>query len=190
MDETYAHLQSIGMAAEPPKSFGRPVELDGCTSQAKFRTVTLAADAFLGGRVYFCEHLTPELVWQPDWHTHDNGATSMPEFTIVSKYPEQEAEKIAKLLQSHAYGEGGSLSVPLDDCKITLLSQGTYQTRYGALASPMGQRASIFGAMTIRTNDLNAVRVVAKQAGFPTVNNPNSVIIFIPEFDSVLEFIE
>ena len=178
------------MAAEPPKSFSRPVELDGRTSQAKFRTVTLAADAFLGGRVYFCEHLTPELVWQPDWHTHANGATSMPEFTIVSKYPEQEAENIAKLLQSHADGEGGTLSVPLDDCKITLLSEGTYQTRYGALASPMGQRASIFGAMTIRTNDLNTVRVVAKQAGFPTVDNPNSVIVCVPEFDSVLESVE
>ena len=190
VDETYTHLQSIGMAAEPPKSFSRPVELDGRTSQAKFRTVTLAADAFLGGRVYFCEHLTPELVWQPDWHTHANGATSMPEFTIVSKYPEQEAENIAKLLQSRPDGEGGSLSVLLDDCKITLLSEGTYQTRYGAIASPMGQRASIFGAMTIRTNDLNTVRVVAKQAGFPTVDNPNSVIVCVPEFDSVLEFVE
>ena len=114
----------------------------------------------------------------------------MPEFTIVSKYPEQEAENIAKLLQSHADGEGGPLSVPLDDCKITLLSEGTYQTRYGALASPMGQRASIFGAMTIRTNDLNAFRVVAKQAGFPTVDNPNSVIVCVPEFDSVVEFVQ
>lgn len=190
VDETYSHLQSIGMAAEPPKSFGRPVELDGRTSQAKFRTVTVASDAFLGGRVYFCEHITPELVWQPDWHTHVNGATSIPEFTIVSKHPEQEAENIAKLLQSHVDGEGGSLSVPLNDCKITLLSQGTYQTRYGALASPMGQRTSIFGAMTIRTKDLNAVRAVAKQAGLPTLDNPNSVTVCLPEFDSVLEFVE
>ena len=87
-------------------------------------------------------------------------------------------------------GEGGSLSVPLNDCKITLLSQGTYQTRYGALASPMGQRTSIFGAMTIRTKDLNAVRAVAKQAGLPTLDNPNSVTVCVPEFDSVLEFVE
>lgn len=190
VDETYSHLQSIGMAAEPPKSFGRPVELDGRTSQAKFRTVTVASDAFLGGRVYFCEHITPELVWQPDWHTHVNGATSIPEFTIVSKHPEQEAGSIAKLLQSHVDGEGGSLSVPLNDCKITLLSQGTYLTRYGVLASPMGQRTSIFGAMTIRTKDLNAVRAVAKQAGLPTLDNPNSVTVCVPEFDSVLEFVE
>ena len=190
VDETYFHLQSIGMAAEPPKSFGRPVELDGRTSQAKFRTVTVASDAFLGGRVYFCEHITPELVWQPDWHTHVNGATSIPEFTIVSKHPEQEAGSIAKLLQSHVDGEGGSLSVPLNDCKITLLSPRTYQTRYGSLASPMGQRTSIFGAMTIRTKDLNAVRAVAKQAGLPTLDNPNSVTVSVPEFDSVLEFVE
>jgi hypothetical protein len=44
--------------------------------------------------------------------------------------------------------------------------------------------------MTIRTNDLNAVRVVAKEAEFSTVDNPNSVIVCVPEFDSVLEFVE
>ena len=189
VDETYAHLQSIGMAAEPPKSFGRPVELDGVTSQAKFRTVTVAVDAFPGGRVYFCEHLTPELVWRPEWQTHANGATSISEFTIVSTNPDQEAENIANLLHSQVDGEGERLNVPFDGGKITLLSPEAYKTRYGALASPMGQRTSIFGAMTIQSNDLSAVRAIAKEAALPTLDKANNINIRVPEFDSVLEFV-
>ena len=98
-DETYAHLQAIGMAGAPPKSFSRPVKLADGTFDACFRTAHVDPDVFAGGRVYFCEHQTPDLVWRPEWQAHDNGAQSMPEFVVVSTNPGAEAENFAKLLQ-------------------------------------------------------------------------------------------
>ena len=65
-DATFAHLQAVGMAAEPPKSFHRPVDTADGSREARFRTVTVRSDVFAAGRVYFCEHNTPELVWRPD----------------------------------------------------------------------------------------------------------------------------
>ena len=64
VDATYAHLKEIGMAGDPPKAFSRPVQVKDKFTDAKFRTVTVREDVFPWGRVYFCEHATPHLVWQ------------------------------------------------------------------------------------------------------------------------------
>ncbi len=86
-DATYAHLQSVGLAATPPRAFSRPVELDGQTRDAKFRTVHLAPGEARVGRIYFCEHATPELVWRPEWQHHANGATAIHSLAIAARDP-------------------------------------------------------------------------------------------------------
>ena len=70
VDLTFAHLQSIDMAGAPPKAFHRPVSLPDGEVDARFRTVAVRPGIFPAGRVYFCEHGTPELVWRPEWQSH------------------------------------------------------------------------------------------------------------------------
>ena len=50
VDETFAHLQSLDMAGDPPKAFTRPVELPGGAKDAAFRTVAVRSGSFPGGR--------------------------------------------------------------------------------------------------------------------------------------------
>ena len=69
-DVTYTHLESLNFQDVGPKAFFRPVTLEQETYQAKFRTVNVRPGVFLGGRVYFCEHITPELIWRPEWQNH------------------------------------------------------------------------------------------------------------------------
>jgi len=189
VDETYAHLQSIGMAGDPPKSFSRPVELPEGTSDACFRTVHVRHDAFPGGRVYFCEHGTPELVWRPEWQNHKNSTHSMPEFVVASANHAGEAEDMAKLLRSDVGGSGHQLGVTLDGATITFLSPDAYRDRYQALASPMVERSSIFGALVMKVTDLSAVRSVAKAANAPMIDEANRLVVREEAFDSVLEFV-
>jgi hypothetical protein len=87
-DATFAHLQAAGLAADPPRAFSRPVAIGGETRDAKFRTVHVAADKARLGRIYFCEHLTPELVWRPEWQLHPNGATSIDAVVVASADPD------------------------------------------------------------------------------------------------------
>lgn len=189
IDETYAHLQDIGMADKPPNSFSRPVKLADETRDACFRTVHLRSDIFPAGRVYYCEHGTPELVWRPEWQRHENGALSMPEFVIASEHPQKEAEVFAKLLFSDVTGSDDSLSVRLDGATITLLAPGTYRDRYGDLASSMQDRSSVFGAMVIKVNDLGAVRSLSREAKVPIIDEAGRVVLSEPDFNSVLEFV-
>ncbi len=189
VDETYAHLQTIGMAGDPPKSFSRPVELPEGASDACFRTVHVRHDAFPGGRVYFCEHGTPELVWRSEWQSHANGVQAMPEFVVASSDHGREADDMAKLLRADVAGSGEQVSVPLDGAAISFMSPGAYRERYDDRASSMVERSSIFGAIVMQVNDLEPVRRVAQTAGLLVIDEANRVVVREDRFDSVLEFV-
>src|SRR5262249_15677392 len=60
-DQAYAHASGAGLPIRPVQSFSRPVELGGEKTDARFRTTRLDPAQVPMGRVYFCEHLTPEL---------------------------------------------------------------------------------------------------------------------------------
>ena len=149
-DAVFAHLEAEGMAGNPVRAFSRPVDMNGEMRDARFRTTTVRADVFKGGRVYFCEHGTPELVWRPEWQTHENRVVSMPEFVVVSSDPETEAADFARLLNGAVEGN----SVPFTGGKVSVLSEAAYKARYGDMASDMNGRPSIFGAMVFACDDL------------------------------------
>ena len=188
-DETYDHLQEIGMAGAPPKSFSRPVELPEGSSDARFRTAHVRHDVFPGGRIYFCEHRTPELVWRPEWQSHENGTLSMPEFVVASENHEKEAEEFARLLRSDVSGSGDQLRVRLEGAVITVLSPRAYRDRYGDLASSLTERSSIFGSLVLRVDDLAKIRGIATATGVPVIDEADRVVIRQETFDSVLEFV-
>jgi hypothetical protein len=85
---TYAHLNAVGLAMEQPRSFSRLLVLADGTQDARFHTVHVAADRSPIGRVYFCEHLTPDQVWRPEWQAHANGALAIDCLVITAGAPE------------------------------------------------------------------------------------------------------
>lgn len=61
-DEAFSEVSAKGIAMLPPQSFSRPVMIEAREDLAQFRTVRVAPEVCATGRVYFCEHRTPELV--------------------------------------------------------------------------------------------------------------------------------
>jgi len=124
-DVTFADLTASGFQALAPVAFSRPVTIDGRTLDARFRTVRLPAATFSGGRVYFCEHLTPELVWREEWLSHPNGFCGLDRFVIEAKNAEYEAELYAKASQSSVETWGLGWRVPLADAQIDIVESAT-----------------------------------------------------------------
>ena len=186
-DATFAHLQAVGMDVDPPRAFSRPVELPDGTSDAKFRTVTARADVFPAGRVYFCEHATPDLVWRPEWQSHANLVRRMPEIVVVSRDVDRDATRFGKLVGTEA--EGGAIT--FDGSQVSVLSDDAYQARYGDLASALGERESMYGALVLETTDLDATSDLLEKApaGIVLQRLSGSVIVRVPDFDTVLEFV-
>ena len=87
-DAAHAGLTQRGLKPRAVQTFSRPVNLgagpigeaslgDTSLGDASFRVTRLEPDAVPGTWVYYCQHLTPELVWHRPWQTHPNGALSI-----------------------------------------------------------------------------------------------------------------
>ncbi|MGI9522215.1 MAG: VOC family protein [Hyphomicrobiaceae bacterium] len=157
-DETYAHLKSIGVCNAPPNAFSRPLHLsDGSSHEVKFRTVSVRPDAFPAGRLYFCEHLTPELVWRREWQEHDNGALRFENVVFVTDGPSRTIDKLAAILKTHCNADDGdNLCVELaGEFNLRFLTQRKFENEFAHIiaagaAAPELELPIEFGALTIK----------------------------------------
>lgn len=107
-DSEFLHLQHQDLDGDAPASFHRPVDLpDGTVGEAQFRTVRLRPSLIPNGRSFFCQHLTPENVWQKEWQQHPNGVQNISEFVIVAQDP-----ALAAQVYSHLFGAARILACP------------------------------------------------------------------------------
>lgn len=192
VDQTFTHLQALDMAGDPPRAFSRPVYISTGEELATFRTVTVRDDVFPAGRVYFCEHGTPELIWRSEWQTHVNGAARMTEIVIVSTDPETEAIRYASLVETpKSNGPDGTYHISLMGAELSILSPDQYTARYGDLVSPMNGRQSIFGALVMKSSNPTALtqQLRTMPEPVPIATNGNRISMRMSEFDSILEFI-
>lgn len=63
----------------------------------RFKLLHLPPEATPGTSAFVCQHLTPELVWQPGWTEHANGAQGLIAMTSVVKDPSALAIPYAEL---------------------------------------------------------------------------------------------
>ena len=57
------------------------------------------------GRIQFCQHHTPELVWQPHWLKHANRATALTAVILCMEDPAEAAARYARYTGLKAIGE-------------------------------------------------------------------------------------
>jgi len=183
-------LLDSGLAMLEPQSFSRPVTIDGVEYAARFRTVRTAPGLFEAGRVYYCQHLTPELVWHRPWMSHANGVQGLRELVIVSSNPEIDGSSYANAAQASLEARGEDRSIALTDgFRITLTSPARYRDRYGELAVEMEDRHSIFGAIVLDAPDIGRIRDFA--ASLPDVRveaKADSLALKIPFLNTLMEF--
>src|SRR3546814_9596418 len=82
--DTYEHLKRSGFDVHPVQRLARPTPAGQAT--VRFDTLRFATQPIAGLRIYYCEHLTPEYVWDKAVMHHDNGATSLD--SILIKAPD------------------------------------------------------------------------------------------------------
>lgn len=209
--ESALRAQAIG--AQPPLAFDRPVEIDGATHRASFRTVRLDPGTVAGGRVYFCEHLTPGLVWRRPWQAHRNGVHALAGMTIVVRNPMAEAESYRKIAaaaltpavpSSAVSAATASTPAPVpiarddQDCALAfgsftlrLTTLERYRADYGDFACDMKERDAFMGALALRTQSLDLVHACLDAASVspPARVTPNRIILAArTAFNAVVEF--
>jgi hypothetical protein len=190
----HQELASRGIAAQPPLAFDRPVEVDGATRHASFRTVRLDADWLRGGRVYFCQHDTPELVWRKEWQDHRNGVHALAGMTIAVPDPAQQAQRYRELgaeVAQQASARADEVMLAFGHFVLRLTTPGAYAAHYGRLACDAGGREAFMGALALRTDALDKVRASLEAGAIDHQSTPSGITLPAASwFNAVIEFTE
>jgi hypothetical protein len=191
VDTCLGQLRNSGLKMLEPQSFSRPVAIDGVEQLARFRTIRTAPDLFEAGRVYYCQHYTPELVWRRPWMSHANGCTGLSELVVVTAEMQRDSELFAKAAQANAEKQGSDLwIIELDGgFRITLMSPARYRDRYGERCIEADGRGSFFGALVFKAPDVDRIRALAAPiAELRPCAEANSLAVLIPFLNTLLEF--
>lgn len=193
-DALYRRLSENGVPLGAPTAFSRPVELGEVRAEARFRTTRLPADAASHGRVYFCEHLTPELVWRQEWRDHANGAVGIARIVLAVSDPVRASALFARMFGPDAVRPGARGGRSLDAAGVTIdfLDHETLRRDYGeALPDPSG-RSDYMAVLGLRTRSLATTERFMRSAAAP-VMRPEPDRLIVPAHAAVnttLEFVE
>lgn len=177
IDASADRLQTAGFATQPVSHFSRPVTLDGQALAARFSTVHLAAGSFSAGRIYFCQHHTPELVWRDPWLRHPNGVTRIGQLTVVGRDPDALAQQYRAL---------GALTPSFS---LAFLPHDAFAQRYPSLIALDDARDSQFAALRFHGGDRPQIAENARALGLPVSERPEQLVVALPMFNHLLEFL-
>lgn len=189
IDRTRAGLRSHDLPVLEPKSFSRPVEIDGVVSEARFRTVHIDPSFFPASRLYFCQHLTPDLVWNPAFMQHPNTANSLTRLLVVAEDPDIQAAHLARAVDGKL---SAATSVEIGSTLVDFESTQRLVDLYGRNVLLEGSLPRVVG-ISIGVRSLNAFKasVDSRWTGKLIEADPDRMILPAVEcFDVMLEFLE
>jgi hypothetical protein len=194
---THQLLQSNGLAVQPVQAFSRPVELKGIVSEARFETVRFEPGQFSAGRLYYCKHFTPELVWRKEWQAHSNRVNKLAGLVIVCESPKQEAKHYVTAAGGvAAIGAHGEYRVRGAHYSLVFMTATQYTECFDGLTCVGGKRSSFFGAIALETSSLTPLRQGLKRMqknGLHTLTwreQPGRIAVQISGFNTLLEFVD
>ena len=176
-DAVYAHAAGAGLPILPVQSFSRPVDLDGIRRDARFRTTRLDPGKIAMGRVYFCEHLTPELVWRPEWQTHPNGAQSIARVVVATGEPRRTASLFAALFGTESVAEAdGKCVIGAGAARVELAPPATIAAEFGDAAADPAGRPEYLATVELKVSSL--ARTAERLGGVEGVRvEPGRVVV-------------
>jgi hypothetical protein len=188
-DLVHREAEAAGLPVLPVQSFSRPVTLAGATRDARFRTTRLDSDKIAIGRVYFCEHQTPDLVWRPEWQSHPNGACAIARVVIATADPQRTSVLFRDLFGGEAVLEReGRCMMAAGSAQVELAPPNMIAVEFGEAAADPAGRAEHIAVLGIRVRSLREtgqllhaipdVRIEAQRLMVPAAAAFNTTIVF------------
>jgi hypothetical protein len=188
----YQAMRAAGVAVEQPDQFSRPVEMPGGERRdAAFRTVRLSQHCIPGGRLYFCQHMTRDLVWRDVWRRHPNGAIGVMRAVIAADAPQEIGDLFARLFGHQAVrraADSCSLLVGLSSFEV--MKRDALSRMFKSAAPDAAGRPAFMAALTLRTRSLQQAGAVLSAAGVKhTASDRGTLIVAASDaFGVTLEF--
>lgn len=126
-EKTYQELLEKGFSVNPVQDLSRESEYMGKSVLVQFKTVRFSVQPIPGIRIYFCEHLTPEYVWQEQWLKHQNQLGHLQSISIASPNNFDATKVLSQLLnleKKHIIANDESIQLQLPNIQLNLQKSG------------------------------------------------------------------
>lgn len=172
-DATYARVKAAGIPAHEPRHFTRPVTLaDGSSAgEASFTTTRLVPRTGIDGRIYFCEHHTPDLVWREEWRRHPNTAFAVSRVVIAAEDPDRPMATLNAM-----FGSVADNALPLGQARI----EAVPPEALGEMLPEAHGRGDFLALVGLRVGSLAACEAALRR-GDITYNKEGGVIHVAPD---------
>jgi catechol 2,3-dioxygenase-like lactoylglutathione lyase family enzyme len=189
-DALYRRLTENRQSASPPEEFSRPVKLSEGTFDAKFKVVGVNKSPVEDVHIFFCQHLTPQLVWRREWQSHDNGATGIAHLVVAVPDPARACQALARLIGVEARRPiAGGLEIEAGGVSMRFLTQDAARGSLAA-ALPAGPKTGVVG-LGVRTRSLEAAAHALARTGIrPAIASDDRIAVSAADaMGVVLEFV-
>ncbi|MDF7666497.1 VOC family protein [Orbaceae bacterium ESL0727] len=163
--------QDAPIEGDGPSAFFRPVDLgNGTFPEAHFKIIRFDPTYTPNGQIFFCDQLTPELVWRKAWQKHANGVTNIYRIITEARDP---AASIAPLKRTfptaHITTIEGGLRLEAADKQLDYITPEAAEKLFGdALADRQNEQDRKI-ALILKTRSLNKVKHVLTKNGVPFI---------------------
>lgn len=178
----WQHLRKCQLDGEPPTRFSRPVTLpDGSQSEARFCISRIRASALAYGFSFFCEHQTPQAIWQPAWQVHPNGVQALSAFVISSPQPEQTLALYRQMFSSEVRAEAcGEYVLNSGTCSLRIITHQQASLEF-ALPPVAAQAPAKMVALCFQVASLEQLRRCLSQGDIQWCEYGNHVLVMQPQ---------
>ena len=179
-DKLQAQQQGRGVPVQGVLNFFRPVDYpDGSKANAQFNVVRLDIAAAFDGRMYWCEHLTPEHVWRPEWQDHPNGALAVARVVLSVRDPVRQATLFTRIFGPAHMREGpdGRRVLKAGEAMVEFVPHAAVRAELGDAAPDPAGRGDHMALLGIKVRDLGATEAMLRANGVPFEAGPGRLLV-------------
>ncbi|MEQ9122146.1 MAG: VOC family protein [Alphaproteobacteria bacterium] len=156
-------LEAEGFRPLPPVDMRRDVQTEGGVEEGRFSVLRVPPEAMPEGRVQWCAHHTPDLVWQPGRTPHPNGVQALTGALWVVPDLDEAAARYARFLRKPAQPVApGVVALALERGDLLLATPAAARRLIPALEVPT---APFGAAVALRVGNLDSTAALLRAAG-------------------------
>jgi hypothetical protein len=174
----HARLASEGFRMRPLVQMQRPVDTADGSGTAAFTLARVEPSEMPEGRIQILTHRTEQMVWQPRWLAHPNGALGLTSVMIAVADVAEAARRFARFTGRPAKPASFGQTIELDRGSIGLVEPSAFARMLPEIPIPS---LPFMGAYGIKVRSLTAIEDLLRRAGVQTRQSDHTLVALWPE---------
>lgn len=173
---TEKRLRAADLSSSGVLPLQRDVETPDGVATARFQAVHLDRALTPEGLIHAAHHMTPELIHQPRYLEHANGATHLHSVLLVVDDPDVEATvaRYALILDTEPLSEGSLRVLPLPLGRVEIVAVSAFGE---VLPGEPVPALPYMAGQAVAVKDVDAARVLVEGNGFTTRDLPGGFFV-------------